>query len=338
MAPLGTWGTLRPFLWALLLPLCLFFSTVVFLRRLLPRRVYRAQSFIISVGNLHSGGSGKTPLVAAIADFFKEKRCAVLLRGYGRHSESSQFLFDRKAEGAFSTWGDEACMIATQTSAEVWVGAERAHVVREIERVGPADCIVLDDGFQHLRLHRDLDIVSVNTDKEWSESFLLPLGELREPLGVLQRASAIVFYSGAGQEKSRVKMRQWQRVLSEVAPHVPRFYARRCLDVPPLRPETPVFAFCGIGHPASFYSDIADRLRIVGTKSFPDHYPFKASDLEKIQQEGRVAGAEVFVTTEKDFVRLSANGRELDRQVIAVKMRVELEPSFWTWLSSQVRS
>lgn len=266
---------------------------------------------VVSVGNLSVGGTGKTPLVAAIAAWLVAigERPAILSRGYARTVSSRDPVVvsdGTRVRADVAHAGDEPLMLARAVpGAAVVVCAQRhaAGVVAE-ETLG-ATIHVLDDGFQHLPLARDLDIV-VTAAGTLATDAVLPKGRLREPVSALSRAEILVVV-GATDDEAEAEARTYG-----VARGVG---ATRRLGAPvPVHGETPtrdrpLVAMAGIGQPAQFVHALtADGWQVLDTCSFPDHHWFTPADLSAVARRVAAAGAWGVATTDKDAVRLEPLG------------------------------
>jgi tetraacyldisaccharide 4'-kinase len=257
---------------------------------------------VLSVGNLTVGGAGKTPVVRALAERLLEagERVAVLSRGWGRRSHE-----DLRVAGppwpAVDLSGDEPLLLARSLpGAQVWVGADRAKLSRRAAQAG-ATVALLDDGFQHRRVGRALDIVVVDEAVGLGNGHLLPRGPLREPPSALSRAGLL--WVRASEQPVGVP---WP-------PGVPRVRARHApteLLSPDGAARSPavlrgrsVVAFCGLARPSSFrrtLEELGAELR--GFQAFADHHLFSAEELSALERAAADSGAWL-VTTEKDGVR-----------------------------------
>lgn len=253
---------------------------------------------VISVGNLAVGGRGKTPMAAAVVRLLigMGERPAILSRGYGRQHPPDGVVivrdpFEIRADLARS--GDEPFMLARQLpGASVLVSLDRYLAGRLAEHHLGTTVHVLDDGFQHVQLERDIDILMLGRD-DINRPITLPLGRLREPLDTVIAADAIV----TADDDVRVE---------GLDPDVPVFRGRRTLaPVQGVESGQPVFAVAGIAAPERFFADLRSAgWRLSGTRTFADHHRYSRSDVERMSAEARAAGAAAIVTTEKDFVRL----------------------------------
>ena len=281
---------------------------------------HRLPCRVVCVGNLTVGGTGKTPTVAAAATLLLAagRKVCVLLRGYGRTGAGSLVVSDgRDLLVDWQLGGDEAVLLAgLLPGVPVVVGADRVEAGRQALRSFGPDTLLLDDGFQHRRLHRDADLVLLDGTDPFGGGHLLPRGRLREAVAALRRAHAILV-TRTDQVDDLAALR---RCLAERAPGVPVAWAvhrpSRVVDVRSGRAMPPaslqgkqVMAVSGIARPESFLRTLRQvGATAAGVLAFPDHHPFTREDRTRIGSEAQRVGAECIVTTEKDAVRL---GRDL---------------------------
>lgn len=277
--------------------------------RVLPCRV-------ISIGNITVGGTGKTPAVIQVAKVLQGqgKRVAVISRGYGRKNENEVLVVSdgKNVKTDTLVFGDEPVLIASSLpGVAVIVGADRHRAGQAaLDRFKP-DVLILDDGYQHVRLKRDLNIVLIDADDPFGSGRLFPAGILREPLQALARADVVLITrADTGRDLAAVRRVVGRHTAAPVftASHVPtgvkdiRAGGERPLSS--LR-GTSLLAFSGIARPQSFFSLLRELgARIRKEVPFPDHYPFRPEDLDRIQRMAREAAADMIITTEKDAVRL----------------------------------
>ncbi|HEV3485412.1 MAG TPA: tetraacyldisaccharide 4'-kinase [Vicinamibacterales bacterium] len=287
---------------------------------------------VISIGNLAVGGRAKTPTVACVARLLVEmgERPAILSRGYARQSLDEGVVVVRDPHGIRSDLhraGDEPLMLARQLAGTcVLVCPDRYLAGRLAEHHFAATVHVLDDGFQHLMLDRDADIVLI-ANEDVRAPRTLPRGRLREPIDTLVAADAIV----ALDEDVRVE---------QTGVDIPIFGMRKHLSIPPPARSAPAFAIAGIAAPHRFFTDLRSAgCSVTGTRAFRDHHPYSARDLERIVSAARASGATQIVTTEKDFVRLlPLRPFPMPIRWTALTMEPDPLPDFRRWLADAVWS
>jgi tetraacyldisaccharide 4'-kinase len=269
------------------------------------RRVLRAHQAgvpVICIGNLTTGGTGKTPLVVWLCRRARAKqlRCAILTRGY------------KTQKGELS---DEPALLAAQCpDVPVVVNPDRvAGAAEAIGRHGTR-VLVMDDGFQHRRLARDLDIIAVDATNPFGYGRVLPAGLLREPMTGLQRAHAVVLtrcdqVSEDALSRIEEEVRRVNRNLVIARSiHAPAAIRTATGTEMPLdqMPGKRVFAFCGIGNPQAFFRTIETLgASIAGSRTFDDHYRYTADDLKAIQNQARTQRAALVLTTQKDWTKIA---------------------------------
>jgi len=268
------------------------------------------QGSVVSVGNLSTGGSGKTPFVILLGELLRARGIAfdVLSRGYGRKSHGV-LLVD--PGGLPQDFGDEPLLIARRLQAPVVVGEDRYEAGRFAESRFGAQIHLLDDGFQHRALARDFDIVLVTPED--ARDGLLPGGRLREPLQSLERADSVVLASGATAESFPLAGKTIWRVRRGIATQnlAPDILAR------------PV-VFCGIARPQNFLLQLrAAGIDPVAEAFFRDHHAYTAKDVHDLLQLRQRSEAAGFITTEKDAVNLGSYFAALQPlAVVLVKMEL----------------
>ena len=284
---------------------------------------------VISVGNLAVGGRGKTPMVACIARelLAMGERPSILSRGYGRTQPDDGVVVVRDPDGIRSDLpraGDEPLMLARALAgASVLVSPDRYLAGTLAEHAFDATVHLLDDGFQHLQLDRDIDIVLVGRD-DVAKPLTFPSGRLREPLDTLIAADAVL---AADDEVD----------ISAVGVDLPFFRTRRSISIPNIDGQS-VFAVAGVAGPERFLEDLR-RLGcpLVGTRAFPDHHAYSRKDVVGIAETARRAGAHVIVTTEKDYVRMLP-WRPFPMRVECATLTMEPDPhpEFRHWLAGSL--
>ncbi len=313
----------------LLMPLVpLYSATVRWKRRLFEEgrlQAKRLPGVVISVGSVSAGGAGKTPMVLLLAEVLREREYAVriLTRGYGRGAKVVERV---DPAGDAGRYGDEPLLLARRTGLPVYVGADRFRAGMLGERMPAGGTVVqlLDDGFQHRQLYRDLDIVLL-TRKD-ADDVLLPAGNLREPLVTLRKADVLVV-----RDDEAESLRDLLAMLTREGGSAPVWLIRRSLrlgtDGEVRVPRRPV-AFCGIARPESFFAMLEkEGQRTAATMQFRDHHRYGRRDIARLLEKAKRSEADGFVTTEKDAVKLPAQMRSQLEQVgplVAPELRVEL--------------
>lgn len=265
---------------------------------------------VVSVGNLVMGGTGKTPHVIHLARWLagQGRRVGVLSRGYGRKSRGVRWVSD--GEGPIATAaevGDEPVLIARSLPGiPVAVGESRAAAGREVLTRRPVDVFLLDDGFQHLSLRRDADLLLVECGRGLGNRWTAPLGPLREPPSHARFADALVITKCPDAESGERAARSVPfppgrpRACSRLSPG--GIVGRDGLPAGVAAAGSTVFAFSGLARNAQFRDTLgAAGFRVQGFLPFPDHHAYRRADLDRIARE---AGGLPVVTTEKDLVRL----------------------------------
>jgi tetraacyldisaccharide 4'-kinase len=293
---------------------------------------------VISVGNITTGGTGKTPLVEFVARTLADegKKVCILTRGYRRKNPGERVLvsdgttvFSSPAEA-----GDEPYLLASNL-----VG--RAAVVSDANRFAAGegaikhlatDCFVLDDGFQHLQLARNLDIVTVDATNPFGGGQLLPYGRLREDVSGLKRADCFVL-TRCDQVNT---VNAIQQELAKLSGDRPVFLSRMSTSrIAPLSeddaktPTDPVAAFCAIGNPESFFKHLAlNGCDPVLRKAFRDHHAYSQSDIESVVAAAKQSGAKSLITTAKDAVKLRPLQFSLPCYSLDVEIKIDNEEGF----------
>jgi tetraacyldisaccharide 4'-kinase len=308
-------------------------------------RVHELGVPVISVGNLTTGGTGKTPLVEWIARELarNDQRVCILTRGYGRHKPGARVVVSDGAEivSNASEAGDEPLLLA-----EALKGL--AAVISDADRIAAAgwaienlhsEVFVLDDGFQHLRVARNLNILTIDATSPWGNGKLLPAGILRESPAELARADCIVI-TRADDAKAVEELRR------EIAAHsngIPIFASRmRLSGIREVRGQlgqsqiveeeikgSRVAVFCGLGNPESFFSLLRRAAyQLAHTQVFRDHHMYTQSDIDRVVRESVARGAQILLTTAKDEVKLRSLSPRLPCYAVEIEIEIENEERF----------
>ncbi len=301
---------------------------------------------VICIGNLTLGGTGKTPAVLLAAETLhkRDHEVAILSRGYGRLApkrEVSVLLDGRRVD--WRECGDEPWMIHQSLQGQgipVLVCPDRVRAGELAVEMYGSRVLILDDGFSHLRLHRDLDIVLINARAPFGGGRLLPLGDLREPLSALRRAGLVVITHA-----DRVTTAELTRLRADIEAIHPGVQvvesahkADHLLDVKteaklPLTrlKDTAAVALSGIGDPLSFETQLeALGVTVAQSWRYPDHHPYTSRELKSIED---LRGGLPLITTHKDFVRLPEDWRErLSGEVFVLGIKLELLKGRNAWI------
>ncbi len=323
---------------AFLFPLSLFYSAIIRLRnKFYDWRIFSSRKikdcFVISVGNITVGGSGKTPAVEFLANHLAKrgKKVAVLSRGYRRDSQGTMLISDgHKISATVQESGDEPFLLASRLSGiPVVVESDRYKGCLYIQNKFHPEFIILDDAFQHRRIHRDLDIVLIDCTGKLESSRTLPAGLLREPLSGLKRAD-MVWLTRADQSTNIEAVVATTRRLTSVpivrTIHYPQILnsltGGKSIPLTAIRGKR-TFIFSGIGNPMAF-RDTLQKLGadITGELRFRDHHKYRTSDYEKIRRRAEEGRAEFIVCTEKDAVRLRSLS---SHEIMVYSLRIQLK-------------
>lgn len=291
----------------LLLPLSWLFGLIVYLRKSLYRlgwvKSYHLNVPVIIVGNINVGGSGKTPLVIWLAEQLRLAgyQPGIISRGYGG---SARQVMEVKPDSSAVLAGDESILIATRTGCPVFISADRVAAGQQLLQAYPAcNVIISDDGLQHYRLRRDVEIAVYDGVKGFGNGALLPAGPLRESRARLKSVDAVVC-NGAEIKESftflkplimRLKASDFYNLLNNQQKITPADLAQQ-----------KILAIAGIGHPQRFFEQLRNLGLRFESRAYADHYHYQAEDFAQLQ-------ADVLLMTEKD----------------AVKCRAFAQPNFW---------
>ena len=270
---------------------------------------------VISVGNITTGGSGKTPLVIYLAQMLLKlgKKPAIVSRGYGRSSKGLVLVHDEnKMKTDVQTAGDEPYLIASiLKTVPVAVCENRSNAIKYLTTQNAVDIVIMDDGFQHRRVKRNMDILTISANDTENNYHLLPWGKLREPITKISRADMAII--------TKADNYVAPEILKKLLPHIKSnpLFSRENISVMNfseegykkcLIPKTPVFAFCGIGEPQSFFQMLKHKkITIGGKRIFRDHQRYSNLLVTELSSHIRSSNCTAIITTEKDIVKLPNN-------------------------------
>jgi len=307
------------------------YSLVVRLRSFLYSKrwleVHTTDVPVISIGNITTGGTGKTPLVIWLCNLLKEKNinCAVLTRGY-KATQNSKLKTQNHID-------EPAILAESCPQAKVIVNPNRVEAAVEAVSKFGAKVLIMDDGFQHRKLHRDLDIVTIDGTCPFGYGKVLPAGLLREPVVFLKRADAVVVTRC--DQISESELSQIEKELQLIDPDMiiaksvhnlicAKSTAGEKITIEQLKDEK-IFAFCGIGNPDAFLNTIRNTgANLVGSKIYNDHYHYTNDCLADIYEQARCLKADLILTTQKDWTRtalLTSAKKDIPFAYLAVEIK-----------------
>lgn len=317
--------------------------------------VKKLDALTISVGNITVGGTGKTPFVASVAKILAEKglRPCVLTRGYKRENEARRVVVS-DGENILAdarTAGDEPLELALKLRGAAAVVADRNRFEAGVFARRELNCgaFILDDGFQHRKLFRHLDILTVDATNPFGNGALLPYGILREPLENMARADIFIITRADLVEKEFLyeiekTIRRFAKKDSAVFHAVNK--VSQIVDIEDLsdvedgaklEKDERIFAFCGLGNSENFYALLRKNgFQISGTQNFRDHHRYTSAELAEIEQKARQTNAETLITTAKDAVKLSDLPRKMPLRVCLIEAALDNEKDFRQIILSRV--
>jgi len=332
--------------------LCVWFRLWLYKKKILKQKILPC--FVISIGNIVVGGAGKTPMAIYVAGLLKKmgKRPVVVSRGYrGKYKDHSVIVSNGdqiflKAEES----GDEPYMMAKRRAFPVVVGKDRFTAgIKAIDAFKP-DVIVLDDGFQHLKLKRDLDFLLLDYSNPLGNKRFLPAGRLREtPQASAQRADALIFTRSPDKDENTERLEEvllhypdcpWFKTFHRpfVFKQINAGSKESMVDVSGLKGKKAVL-FSGIANNRSFYFSMKELgVNVLEHLEFKDHYRYKESDIVLINNAVQKVCADVILTTEKDWAKLDRNIKwVLDLIVIGIQIEFEDPQRFESLLNSKLK-
>ncbi len=320
------WYRLSP--WHILLwPLSQLYGAVIFLRRQLYRRgFFKTEKIsvpVIIVGNITVGGSGKTPLVIWLAEYLRGKGFVpgVISRGYGGNASIPTAV---NAQSGADETGDEPLLIFRRTSCPVVVGRDRVAAAKYLlQKNSQVNIIISDDGLQHYRLARDVEICVVDGARAFGNGLLIPAGPLRESVSRLQSIDALVM-NGSSKNYS-IKSNSYNHFMNLLGEEFFNLKNPRQRATAKDFTGKKIHALAGIGHPARFFSHLKSLGLQIAEHGFADHHQFKPSDLELKPSDLAFENEQVILMTEKDAVKCESFATE-NCWVLAVS--AELDAAF----------
>jgi tetraacyldisaccharide 4'-kinase len=297
-------------------------------------KTHRVAAPVISVGNITVGGTGKTPVVEWLARHLADsgRKVCILSRGYRRENAKQQVVVSDGEQilSDVAGSGDEAMMLARALLGKCAVvcNADRVAAAQSAIENFKSDVLLLDDGFQHRRLARDLDIVTIDATNPFGNRRLLPAGILREPIESLNRADCVILTrtsdGGAAKLIDRIRQVTNASVFQSrtTIQQLGQLNTNKC-DKDALNLSQPCAAFCGIGNPRAFFDQLrAADFDVRHEASFRDHHKYSQADIDRLTEQAQAKGAQVLVTTAKDSVKLEALRFQLPCYVAQIDVEI----------------
>jgi tetraacyldisaccharide 4'-kinase len=270
--------------------------------------------YIICIGNITAGGTGKTPAVQYFAKkiISEGKKVAIISRGYmGKRKQEPFIVSDGKSILCTpNESGDELYLHAISLKTPIVAAKKRYDGVKFCQKEFGSEVIIMDDGFQHIQLERDWNIVLIDATNPFGGNNLLPLGRLREPIAGLKRADEFIITRSDSVSEEVIneiidKLKKYGKKISKAVHFSGSFiFKEKIINVEFIKGKE-VFLFSGIGNPANFRRSIESLGAVVAEEvSYRDHYKFSEKDISEIERKFKKSNAKLMVTTEKDFVKI----------------------------------
>ena len=303
-------------------------------RRKKSERMRRLPVPVVSIGNVTTGGTGKTPVSIELLREFRRMGAGLLTRGYGRTARDGVVFLEGADAISLALTGDEAQLCMREARVPVGIGPDRYATGMQLLQAAELRLLFLDDGFQHLQLHRDFDLVLIDALRPFGGGHLVPLGGLREPLDGLARASAFVITRADEAPNTRAI----ESVLRRYNHVAPIFHARTVAagwrsdgevsrNTEWMRDKRAI-AFCGLGNPQAFWTTLR-RLGIapLARYDYGDHHQYSPSEIRRLARHAKDIGAELLLTTAKDAVNLDPHYASVlgDLSLYWLDIRTEIE-------------
>ncbi|MCD7739809.1 MAG: tetraacyldisaccharide 4'-kinase [Candidatus Gastranaerophilales bacterium] len=297
---------------------------------------YTSKSFVVSIGNITTGGVGKTPITLEVAKYYlgSNKKVAIISRGYGAKMANNKPVLVSEGTGALysaATAGDEPVWLAENLKgAYVVTCASRIKAEKFIKEKYNPDIIILDDGFQHRKINRDLDLLAIDAKYKFGNGFTLPAGPLREDLKNIKRADKVIVVNKNFDSRNALKYCDYLKkrfkkptYLCNIIPDC----AYNILTGEILEKSTRIMAFSAIGQPVGFYEFLKNDYKLTAVLEFEDHHSYEKDDVSKIIHYAQEENINNIVTTEKDAVKLTDIIKDIELPVnfYALKLKAYID-------------
>ena len=333
-------GYIAAFLKTLLAVIACIYSIIIKLRNLLYNskifKTHHHEAIVISIGNITTGGTGKTPLVIWLYNFLLERNlnCSILTRGYKAAKKSNPSRTESRKTNIFNYTDEPAILSESCPRSKVIVNPDRVAGATEAIEKYAANVLIMDDGFQHRRLARDLDIVTIDATQPFGYDKILPAGLLREPVDSIKRADAVVLTRC--DQTTASELNRIENILQTVNPDMiiaqsaHKVVGAKTTDGKSINYENlkgrKIFAFCGIGNPNAFLNTITTLgAELAGTKIYNDHYKYTETCLAEIYRQAGHVEADLILTTQKDWIKircLMPQRKDLPLAYLAIEIKL----------------
>lgn len=333
------YSRLRDLTWPLLYPLACLWGALALVRRNACGKTKRFEPDrkTLTVGNLHSGGSGKTPIVEAIARNFASLSPVIISRGYLGALSAQGAIVDAENPQGPAAYGDEPWMLLRRLAIPVFIGKNRAVAMRSAQSQTQGGLFLLDDAFQNFSFRHDVDLVCIHTGRSPEDSFCLPLGDLREPVSSLRFASAVILVEGC-------HLAEWKNFLSQAFPSLPCFETRPKVEGV-WGEQGPVAlggnlhwgAFCGIARPEGFRLSLKE-IAPVFFESFADHHVYTQENVDALLAEKTRQDVHHLITTEKDWYKAAPLFAQKGSALFYLRIGYVFSDEFWYFLRTRLET
>ena len=321
----------------------IFYSIVISTKNLLYKigflKEKKVKPYVICVGNLTTGGVGKTPIVCEIANYIANtlgKKTAIISRGYGAKLNSKNINIIKDYQKIYfndgQICGDEALLCAKNTTnCVVLTCSNRVKAANFAHNNFGAEVVVLDDGFSNRKIKKDFSVLVIDSKKQFGNGALLPLGPLREPVFEAKRANYIVITNKNSENIQKSKEEISKKLKTDkisVCNFIEDYFynIKNSLQIKPSNQK--VGAFCAIGQPEQFYNYLKKHFEVAFTKTFEDHYSYTQNDINDLIEQAKKNGANSIITTQKDEVKIIPF---INNMFISLKLKAQFddEKLFW---------
>ena len=325
-----------------LFPVSLVYSLTVEIRNFLYKtnilKTYQPEVLTISVGNLTTGGTGKTPITAKITNHLTNKgyKVAILSRGYGSKlnskeiniiSDGEKIYYDAKIGGDEPVWLAQNC-----PKTIVLTSSNRVQIAKYAQKLN-CNVLILDDGFQHQKLGRDINIAVVDIEKQFGNKKVLPAGPLRESIKNIKRANKIIVVNKNLEQPNEEKLKSFYSYLQKLNKNASISLCNTKIDgIYEINSQEPltnlcektILAFSAIGQPEQFYNLLKQSgANIIKSISFADHHSYSQKDIDELLETAKDIGADTLITTEKDAVKIKTFLQIAQKAIYALKLGID---------------